>query len=194
MAMPKKEFQFKKDYMIKIVNIKNTFVFPIFKNGKSSIENYAKENRSKWLVNEQCKRAEQITVFLRNPKQRFVSGVHSFIEFEKRKNKNLDYDTMLYAIEHCNVVNEHFLPQYFWLKKLSVYFSGQVVLKTVEDLFELIPNRDAPHIPPISKEQQDKIFKIHFENLKYDDAMFDEYVAKTLPINELLENIKNAVS
>jgi hypothetical protein len=180
--------------MIRIVNIKNTFVFPIFKNGKSSIDRYAKENHSKWLLNEQCRRAQQITIFLRDPRQRFVSGVHSFIEFEKRKNKNLDYDTMLYAIENYDVVNEHFLPQYFWLRKLSNYFNGQLILKTVEELYEFIPNRDAPRIPKITQEQKDKISKIHFENLKYDEVLFREYVGKTLPINELLENIKNALS
>lgn len=180
--------------MIRIVNIKNTFVFPIFKNGKSSIERYAKENHSKWLLNEQCRRANQITIFLRDPEQRFVSGVHSFIEFEKRKNKDLDYDTMLYAIENYEVVNDHFLPQYFWLKNLSHYFSGQLILKTVADLYQFIPNRDIPRIPPITKEQQNKILKIHFENLKYDRVLFDEYVAKTLPIDALLEKIKNAVS
>jgi hypothetical protein len=31
--------------------------------------------------------------------------VHSFVEFERRKNKKLDYDTMLYAIENLGVVN-----------------------------------------------------------------------------------------
>ena len=145
--------------MIRIVNIKDTFVFPIFKNGKSSIEYYAKENNGKWLINEQCKRADCITVFLRNPKERFISGVHSFIEFEKRKKQNLDYDTMLYAIENCEVINEHFLPQYFWLEKLSVYFFGKVVLKTVNDLYDFIPNRDTPGIPKITEEQRNKIFK-----------------------------------
>jgi hypothetical protein len=180
--------------MIQIVNIKGTFVLPVFKNGKSSIENYAKENNSTRLINEQCKRADCITVFLRNPKERFVSGVHSFIEFEKRKNKKLDYDTMLYAIENYEVVNEHFLPQYFWLKNLSNYFSGQLILKTVKDLYEFIPNRDAPHIPKITQEQRDKISKIQFENLKYDRVLFDEYVTRTVAINVLLEDIRNAVS
>lgn len=180
--------------MIQIINIKNKFVFPIFKNGKSSIEHYAKTHRCKILLNEQCNRADSISIFLRNPHQRFVSGVHSFIEFEKRKKKNLDYDTMLYAIENYNVVNEHFLPQYFWLEKLAVYFSGKIVLKTVDDLYAFIPNRDTPCIPKITEDQRSKISKIHFENLKYDEMLFSKYVARTLPINELLENIKNAVS
>ena len=180
--------------MIQIVNIKDTFIFPIFKNGKSSIENYANENNSIWLINEQCKRAEYVTVFLRTPKERFVSGVHSFIEFEKRKNKNLDYDTMLYAIENYGVVNKHFLPQYFWLENLSNYFSGQLILKTIADLYGFIPNRDAPRIPKITQEQQSKISKIQFENLKYDEVLFSEYITRTVPINKLLENIKNAVS
>jgi hypothetical protein len=180
--------------MIQVVNIKDIFVFPIFKNGKSSIENYAKQHNCKWLLNEQCRKIDSITVFLRDPMKRFISGVHSFIEFEKRKNKNLDYDTMLYAIENYGVVNKHFLPQFNWIENLSSYFSGQIVLKTVNDLYEFIPNRNTPAIPTITEEQKSKISKIHFKNLKYDNVLFNEYIAKSFPINELLENIKNAVS
>ena len=74
--------------MIKVVELlPGKFVLPIFKNGLSSIEAYAKEKNIKWLINEQLKNIDTITIFLREPAERFVSGVHSFIEFEKRKNK-----------------------------------------------------------------------------------------------------------
>lgn len=180
--------------MIKIVNIKDTFVYPIFKNGKSSIEHYAKKYQSRWLLNEQCRRAKFITVFLRDPKQRFVSGVHSFIEFEKRKNKNLDYDTMLHAIQHYSVTNEHFLSQYHWLENLKKYFSNSLVLKSVDELYNFIPNRDAPRIPQITEEQRNKISRIEFKDLKYDNLLFDGYIGRTIPIDQLLTEIKNALS
>ena len=69
--------------MVRIVEIKNTFVFPIFKNGKSSIEYYAQQNNCRWLLNVQCKGVASVTVFLRNPTERFISGVHTFVEFER---------------------------------------------------------------------------------------------------------------
>jgi tRNA(Ile)-lysidine synthase TilS/MesJ len=180
--------------MVRIVEIKGIFVFPIFKNGKSSIEYYAQENNCKWLLDEQCKRAEYVTVFLRNPMGRFISGVHSFIEFERRKNKKLDYDTMLYTIENLRVVNEHFLPQYFWLEKLSKYFKGELVIKSIEDLYNFIPNRNAPAIPKITEEQKNKISKIHYRDLKYDNFLFASCVGLTVPLVDLLKKVKDAVS
>jgi len=180
--------------MFRIVKIKDIFVFPIFKNGKSSIEHYAQENNCKWLLDGQCKRAESVTVFLRNPVERFVSGVHSFIEFERRKNKKLDYNTMLYAIENLGVVNEHFLPQYFWLEKLSKYFQGELFIKSVEDLYTFIPNRNAPAIPKITEEQKNKISKIHYRDLKYDNFLFASCIGLKVPLADLLKKVKDAVS
>jgi len=180
--------------MVRIVEIKGAFIFPIFKNGKSSIEYYAKENNCEWLFDGQCKRAASITVFLRNPTERFISGVHSFVEFERRKNKKVDYDTMLYAIENLGVVNEHFLPQYFWLENLSKHFRGELVIKRVEDLYTFIPYRYAPAIPKITEEQKNKISKIQYRDLKYDNFLFASYIGLKIPLNELLKKVKDAVS
>ena len=180
--------------MVRIVEIKGAFVFPIFKNGKSSIEYYAKESNCKWLFDGQCKRAAAVTVFLRNPTERFISGVHSFVEFERRKNKKLDYDTMLYAIENLGVVNEHFLPQYFWLEKLSKHFQGELVINSVQDLYTFISNRNAPAIPKITEEQKNKISKIQYRDLKYDNFLFTSCIGLKIPLNELLTKVKDAVS
>lgn len=186
--------QFLRNYMIRLVEIKHTFVFPIFKNGNSSIEHYAKEKNCRRLFKEQCKRAKSVTVFLRNPAERFISGVHSFIEFERRKNKKLDYDTMLYAIENYGVENEHFLPQYFWLEKLHEYYKGELIIKSIEDLYSLIPNRNAPAIPKITKEQKNKISKIQYDDLKYDNFLFTSCIGLKININNLLKKVKDAVS
>jgi hypothetical protein len=180
--------------MIRLVEIKNTFVFPIFKNGKSSIEYYAQENNCRWLFEGQCKRATSVTVFLRNPMERFISGVHSFIEFEKRKNKKLNYDTMLYAIENLGVINEHFLPQYFWLEKLNKYYKGELIIKNVEDLYDFVSNRNSPAIPKITEKQKNKISKIQYRDLKYDNFLFTSCIELKININDLLKKVKDAVS
>ena len=180
--------------MIKIVKIKDRFIYPIFKNGKSSIEIYANGNNCKWLINSQCNRADCITVFIRQPKDRFISGVHSFIEFEKRKNKNLDYDTMLYAIQNYGITNEHFDPQFFWIKRLRKYYNGHLHLQDVKNLLHLIPNRDRPKIPDITLEQKNKIEKIELGNSIFDTVLFDRYLGVKIKIAELITEIENAVS
>ena len=180
--------------MIKIVKIKDQFIYPIFKNGKSSIEMYANDNNCKWLINSQCKRADCITVFVRQPKERFISGVHSFIEFERRKNNNLDYETMLYAIQNYGVTNEHFEPQFFWIKRLAKYYDGHINLQDVGKLLELIPNRDRPRIPNITPEQKNKIVKIQLGYFIFDTMLFDKYLGEKIKIAELIKEIENAVS
>jgi len=190
--------------MIKVAELlPGRFVLPIFKNGRSSIEAYVKEKNIKWMINEQLKNIDIITVFLRHPTERFISGVHSFIEFEKRKNKDLDYHTMLYCIEHFSVSNEHFMPQFFFLKNLTKYFNGLVDLRTVSELKEWIPNRNAPAIPLMSKEQRDQISKIKYKDMKYDNLLFERHmytfpgtfkVQKKIQIKSLVEEIENALS
>lgn len=180
--------------MIRVVEINGAFIFPIFKNGKSSIEAYAEQHRIKWLFNEQTKKLQEITVFVRHPKERFVSGVHSFIEFERRKNKNLNYETILYFIENNMLTNEHFMPQVFWIKNLLKYYSGTISIKNVEELYRWIPNRNRPGIPKITEDQKKKISTIEYKNLKYDNILFEKYVNKKIKIDLLILEIENALS
>ena len=180
--------------MIKIVKIKNQFIYPIFKNGKSSIEIYAKGNNCKWLINSQCNRADSVTVFIRHPKDRFISGVHSFIEFERRKNKNLDYETMLHAIQNYGVTNEHFEPQFFWIQRLGKYYNGHIHLQDVGRLLDFIPNRDRPKIPDITLKQKNKIAKIELDNFIFDTVLYDKYLGEKIKIAELIKEIGNEVS
>lgn len=180
--------------MIKIVKIKDQFIYPIFKNGKSSIEIYANDNNCRWFINSQCNRADSVTVFIRQPKERFMSGVHSFIEFEKRKNKNLNYETMLYAIQNHGVTNEHFEPQFFWIKRLREHYNGQLHLQDVGKLMDLVPNRDRPRIPDITLGQKKKIEKIKLDNFIFDNILFDKYLDEKIKIVDLIEEIEDAVS
>ncbi len=190
-------------YMIKVLELlPGKFVFPIFKNGLSSIEAFAKEKNIKWLINEQLEKLPMITLFLREPHERFVSGVHSFIEFEKRKNKDIDYETMLHCIENHSVVNEHFMPQFFFIRNLMKYYSGMIELRGVSELREWIPNRNKPAIPEITETQRQKIEKIKYTDNLYDSLLFERhmykiadmyYVSKKVNIRSLVAEIEYAL-
>jgi len=179
--------------MIKVVNIKGLNVFPIFKNGQTSIVRHARRHNSNWLINEQCGRAEPITVFLRRPRERFVSGVHSYIEFEKRKNEDLDVEKTLLDIRDGKIVNEHFIPQYQWLKDLASYYNGILNIKTVNDLRSLIDEREEPSIPLITRQRHEAILCMEYD-LKQDEILFNRYVSSRLPIGKLLREVDNALS
>ena len=48
------------------------FVYPIFKNGRSSLKEYAEKNNLNILKNKKISSLKKITVFLREPKERFI--------------------------------------------------------------------------------------------------------------------------
>ena len=193
--------------MIKIVNINGVEVYPIFKNGHSSIVDYAHHNKCRWLFNEQCNRVNPVTVFLRRPFERFVSGVHTFIEHERRKIlvevylqkkhkedfTTFDYGPILNDIQNKNIMNEHFMPQFIWLKRLHQYYKGIIVLKTVNDLRMLIPNRDGPNIPPMDYDMRQRISSIDVD-LECDNILYNNYIGAHIPINKLIAGVENVLS
>ena len=60
------------------------FFYPIFKNGRSSLDTYAKKNNLKILKNKEILNLKKIIVFLREPKERFISGVYTFFYFTNK--------------------------------------------------------------------------------------------------------------
>jgi len=179
--------------MIRIVNLKGVRVYPIFKNGKSAIEQYADENKCKWLFNEQCNSANPITVFLRRPKERFISGVHTYLEFEKRKTSNIKEEELFDHIERKKITNKHFMPQFDWLERLQEYYNGIIILKTVGDLRNLIPNRKSPRIPEMGRDRRQRISDITYD-LEKDHILYNNYIGSHLPLKLLLEKVNHALS
>ena len=97
----------------------NKYIYPIFKNGSSSIYNIQKENNYKLIVNEQIKKLTDIDVFLRDPEERYRSGFQTYIY----ENPKLDYQTLLYLGEQGYIFDRHILPQFCWLINLMRYMS-----------------------------------------------------------------------
>jgi hypothetical protein len=95
------------------------------------------------------------------------------------------------------------MPQFFFLKNLAKYFTGLIDLRGVSELKEWIPNRNKPAIPDITVEQKERISKIKYENLKYDQLLFERhmykiantfYVSKKVNIRSLVAEIEYALS
>jgi len=117
------------------------FVYPIFKNGRSSLTLYAEKNNFPVYSNNEIKNINNITVFLRDPVDRFISGVNTFFYFKKTQEIDVD---LLKKIEAGEIVNKHFAPQYVWLLELYKYFRGTVSIRSSCEVYALVPNRDGP--------------------------------------------------
>lgn len=175
------------------------FFYPIFKNGRSSLKKYAGQNNLQILKNDQISNLKKITIFLREPKERFVSGVYTFFYFTNNQKINLN---TLKKIENFNIIDRHFVPQYFWLLQLSRYFNGSVEFRPVEELYDLIPNRDGPWTngpawEPLTEEKRLQILSIdHEKYLNVDRKILQEYLYKIIKLKTLIKKfkIKNVLS
>jgi hypothetical protein len=53
-------------------------IYPIYKNGRSSLTQYAEKNNLPIIKNKEISLLDNITIYIRDPLSRFVSGVHTF--------------------------------------------------------------------------------------------------------------------
>jgi hypothetical protein len=170
------------------------FFYPIFKNGSSSLTTYARKNNLLFLKNREISNCKKITVFLRSPIERFVSGVHTF--FYLTNNQLID-TAVLQKIENFEIINRHFIPQYLWLLHLYKYFKGTIEFKPVLELYNLIPNRDGPwsdNATPwkaITQEEKDKILSIkHKKYIEIDEKIIKKYMNGSVELKKIIREFK----
>lgn len=169
---------------------KDLYVYPIFKNGRSSIKMYAEAHNCRTFTNESVSELEPITVYIRNPLERFASGVNTYLYYEH--DSKLDQE-VLSGIEKGDIVNKHFVPQYVWLLHLYKYYKGPVQLELVDRLYEVIPNRDGPWTEnpkpwiPLSPQRYDTIMSVSHKNyVRQDQILIDKYLGRTTDIDTIM--------
>ena len=176
-------------FVVKLLN--GEYVYPIFKNGRTSLDEYASKNNLEYLKNSQLSNLKEITIFLRDPVERFASGVHTVIEFENI----IDTSSFLKDIENLNFYDRHFLPQVCWLFHLVRYYKNTVRLLPVKELYNYIPNRDAPPIKNLSVERKQQILSIDYKNyVEADKKLLNSYLGKTVELKKIVEEFRYVLS
>lgn len=102
------------------------YVYPIYKNGYSSLSN----SGFRTLAMAELPALDTVEIFVREPVERFFSGLSSYIEY----NKQLDQDTLLFIAGHHLFINRHFAPQFHWLVNLRRFTQAQIRINPIEDL------------------------------------------------------------
>jgi len=121
------------------IEASHRYIYPIFKNGSSSLLEHARQQNYKILINQQIKRAPIIDVILRDPLSRYISGTQTFVHDIKKENPTLDVDTILYFAENYLFLNRHYAPQLSWLINLSQYTDTKLRLHNMEALSTFTP-------------------------------------------------------
>jgi hypothetical protein len=181
--------------VIKFAN--NLNIYPIFKNGRSSLTIYAGHNNLPILKNKEISVLKNIAIYVRDPIERFVSGVHTFFYLNQLKINN----ETLKKIDNFEIVNRHFMPQSFWLLHLYKFYRGNVILKDVKEVYDLVPLRAGPWtenpIPwkKLTKQQEEQITALTYKKFTdIDYHIINKYMNKEVLLFKIIKEIKNALS
>lgn len=171
----------------------NKFVYPIFKCGRSTITEIIKEKQFPVLINEQIKQLKLIDIYLRNPKERFISGVRTYLH--NIRNENLDVNTIIYYIKQGIILDRHFLPQICWLINLARYLSPTTKL-SLHSIAMLNEYSQGVHAKPEKDESIDLSELEQVPNLemyhRLDQIILDELIGDSWTIQEIFNHLKTS--
>jgi hypothetical protein len=172
------------------------YVYPIFKNGKSSLDFAIIENNWRIRLNDQIKKINSIDVILRNPKERLVSGINTFIQHTLRDNPGLDKRTVHWFAQNYLYLNRHYCSQFIWLVNLARYLNSDAKLNflSMNDLGTITKFDEKPY----GIEQADETLIAQVNQIKNNemyqriDMIIFGCIGQSLTFGQLLQHIKNS--
>ena len=108
-----------------VIRTNDQTVYPIFRNGSTSL--IADKQQS--YVNHEIENCSNIKILIRDPMQRFSSGVNEY-----SRQHGLDVDQVIKSISDGDLIDKHFAPQHVWLLHLYKFYKGTVTLMPFEDI------------------------------------------------------------
>lgn len=128
----------------------NQFIFLIYKNGSTSVTKEAGKNNYKIFTNQDIKELSKIDVYLRDPEERYLSGVNTFVQHLERDYPDIDSSTALWFALNYNFLNVHYMPQWHWLINLQKYCNKDCKFKlhNIKNLYQITNERDKSCVNP----------------------------------------------
>jgi hypothetical protein len=172
------------------------YVYVIFKNGHSSFDSFKITNPRRIFINQQIQKLTNIDVIVRDPQDRFISGINTFIQHTIRDNPGLDPTTIEWFALNYLCLNRHYASQFSWLLNLARYLDSNTTLNflsmsAIGDITNL--DRKPVGIQPVSKELINKINLITNNEMyqRIDTVIFD-CIGRSMTFTQLLQHIKIA--
>jgi hypothetical protein len=157
------------------------YVYPIYKNGSSSLYN----SGFRLLDNDEIKNISVIDIYVRNPYDRFVTGVNTFLQH----NADLDRATALHFISNYLFLNRHFCPQFHWLVNLQRFTDAKIRINSIDTLSDItslkVNQSDDPLLDEYLSTQ-----KLHFY-LSIDKVLTEDLLDKTVPFKLIVQTIQH---
>ena len=170
------------------------YVYAIFKNGYSSFTLAAKQNKWPIRINEQIQKIANIDIIIRNPKDRLISGINTFIQNSVKNNPTLDSNTVQWFALNYLYLDRHYCSQFLWLLNLARYLNADATLNFLP-MAEIgnITNLDIKPkgVAAPTHELIDQVTQIkNNEMYQRIDQTILECIGQTMTFNQLLQNIK----
>jgi len=160
-----------------VVQIKDKTVYPIFRVGYNTLMSISDYK----LVNEQIAKCDHIDVMIRDPEERFVSGVNEYC-----RQNSLDINTTCALIAQGRLYNRHFTPQFIWLMHLNRFYKGKITLRTF-DYIDTITDRH------INKSKFNKHIPVSEAFVKVDKELI-KHCGDTLQLDEVVRRYRHVLS
>lgn len=163
------------------------YIYPIFKNGSRTLidgEGFRQLSKGEIL---NLKHTDVVEVFVREPFDRFISGVQTYLRFHPE----LDRITTLSIINRYLFLDRHFNLQFHWLINLNRFCNTLIYIRPLSDLSsttDLVWNT-------ISRDQS--LVDYFQPNLKLwyylqlDKILTEDLVGQTIKIPTIVSHIKN---
>lgn len=172
-----------------VVKLDSEYVFPIYKNGSTSLFQQCYATNGVILTGENLKNIhDNITVIVRDPAERFKSGIATVIYNLKSNHPELDAATIEFLLKTYRYLDVHYMPQFHWLLNLARFTNPTVKFqfKSMSYLSQLTKFKEMPS----------KINNFNFDdNLLQDlylqlDTILYNQIDNELTFKELIEFIK----
>jgi hypothetical protein len=170
------------------------YVYVIFKNGHSSFDGFKITNPRRILINQQIQKLTNIDVIVRDPQDRLISGINTFIQHTVRDNPDLDPTTVEWFALNYLSLNRHYASQFSWLLNLARYLNPDTTLNflpmsAVGDITGL--DQKPLGVQPASKELINQIDLItNNEMYQRIDAVIFDCIGQSMTFTQLLQHIK----
>lgn len=172
-----------------VIKLDSEYIFPIYKNGSTSLYKHCHAINGTVLSGENLKNInDDITVIVRDPIERFKSGVATVLYNLKNKHPDLDINTVEFLLKKYRYLDVHYMPQFHWLLNLARFVNPTVnfQFKSMSYLAHLTESKEVPAKTNDLKFDYDLWQDLY---LQLDIILYNQ-IGNKLTFKELMEFIK----
>lgn len=173
-----------------VVKIGTEHIFPIFKNGSTSLFQHCNEfGGMQFNISELNDISDNITVIIRDPVERLKSGLATVIYNLKTQHPFLDQNTIEFLLKQYLYLDIHYIPQFHWILNLSRFINPEIKLhlKPMSYLKKITSFNETP-IKTDKVEVSDELAQDLY--LQLDTILYNQ-IGKKLTFKEIVSIIKN---